>query len=89
MVPFSPWSDSVAISMNVFLSFYICQSVGFNMYNFSYEIAISRCVRGYFQAELLYIYGTQRDKTCLLGFQQSETQTSLLSYRTSLRSYRD
>ena len=27
------------------------------------------------------IYGPRRDKTCLQGFRQNETQTSLLSYR--------
>ena len=29
----------------------------------------------------LSLFGPRRDKTCLPGFQQSETQTSLLSYR--------
>ena len=29
----------------------------------------------------LYYYGPRRDKTCLQGFQQSELQTSVLSYR--------
>ena len=31
------------------------------------------------------IYGQQRDKTCLQGFRQSETQTSLHSYRDQLK----
>ena len=30
------------------------------------------------------IYGPKCDKTCLWGFRQSETQTSLLSYRDKL-----
>ena len=29
----------------------------------------------------LDLYGPRRDKTCLRGFKQSKTQTSLLSYR--------
>ena len=37
-----------------------------------------------FSIEMQIIYGPRRDKTCLRGFQQSEAQTSLLSYRDKL-----
>ena len=33
------------------------------------------------------VYLPQHDKTCLRGFRQSETQTSLLSYRDKLENW--
>ena len=63
-------------------------ATGIEIETFSYNISIRhlnkekkhRFVRLY-QPEKDISIGPQRDKTCLRGFRQSETQPSLLSYR--------
>ena len=46
----------------------------------SLNFTITLLMKTKISKKLFYLYGPQQEKTCLRGFQQSQTQTSLLSY---------